>query len=299
MNRRNWLKIAHILLGLPLAFLISACAAKPIPTAPSAVNVTVPTQAELTSSIRGTREKGLLGSSGSYVAGIDGKMIPQAPRVFETPIPIAAGVHSVLIGNSSDRFATLPARLDAKAGVQYVIRWERKTNIPLFPNTTNVWIEDEATGEIVIPKRQIWGTSTDRERYKEPSESGNTFATFLGSKKNDGLIGIDLAFLRAVDGQYSVVTKHDLYKPLRVKAGKRALVLGAYTGAMAEYPVVIDVQAGHIYSIGFVADSGVVPGITNERFTIWVEDQTTGVRVIPAQRVKLTRPHGQPVISLP
>lgn len=286
------MKTVQIALGLALAVLLSACAAKPIPAAPSAANVTAPTPNELTSSIRGTREKNLLGSSGSYVAGIDGKMIPQAPRVYETPIPIAAGVHSILIGNSSDRFATLPARLDAKAGVQYVIRWERETNIPLYRNSTNVWIEDEATGEVVVPKRRIWGTSTDSTRYHEPTGPENTYATFLGSKKSDGLIGVDMAFLSAVDGEYSVLTKHDLYKPIRVKAGERALVLGAYTGAMAEYPVVLDVQAGHTYSIEFVTDSGVVPGITNERFTIWVEDQTTGVRVIPAQRVKLTNPHG-------
>ncbi|MGV8996403.1 MAG: hypothetical protein ACOH12_05605 [Parvibaculaceae bacterium] len=277
-----------LLFALPLV----ACAAKPIPIAAISASVATPAPVDLTSAIRGTREEGLLGSTGCFVAGIDGKIIPQAPRVYETPIPITAGIHSILIGSSSNQYATLAARLDAEAEMRYVIGCERETNIPLYPNKIFVWIEKETTHEVVMSKRQIGGSDFEAEDYKEPQGAADTVA-IIRSAAPEGDISPSNAFLIAVDGTYVVNSIENRIRSFKVKSGRRAFLLGAYaTNAFTEYPILLDVEAGHTYVVDFVLDSGVVPGLTNQRFTVWVDDKTTGVRVIPAQRVKLKNvPH--------
>jgi hypothetical protein len=41
--------------------------------------------------------------------------------------------------------------------------------------------------------------------------------------------------------------------------------------------------------VGFVADRGSIPGVANERLAIWLDDVTTGVRVVPEERVQVKR----------
>lgn len=251
----------------------------------------------MTASIRGSRERNLFDSEGTYVAGIDGRMIRQSGRTYENPIAIAAGPHSLLIGSSRAAYGTLHARLDAKEGARYVIRWESDAaGIPLYGGDMVVWIEDEASGEVVLPRRPIWGGATKRASYEEPPIP-DAEAALISGKKPEGFLGVDHTYLAAVDGVYTSDNK-SRQEPIKVMPGRRALLLGYRSGGIAEYPVLVDMEAGHKYTIGFVSDSGAVPGLANERLTLWLDDETTGVRVVPTQPVMVQRIR-RPAVVLP
>ncbi|MDO8840077.1 MAG: hypothetical protein Q7V31_14245 [Parvibaculum sp.] len=274
-----------------IAMALAACAAKappPVKTALAAAEAPASTPEALTASIRGSRERNVFDSEGVYVAGIDGKMIRQSGRTYENPIAIAPGPHSLLIGSSRAAYGTLHTRLEAKEGASYVLRWESDaTGIPIYGGTMTVWIEDEASGELVMPKRNIWGEISKNATYVSP-DIPEQEAALISGVKPEGFPGVDHTYLAAVDGVYTADNKASRM-PIKVRPGKRALLLGYYSGGIAEYPVLVDLQAGHSYVIGFVSDLGAVPGLANERLSIWLDDQTTGVRVVPAQRVMVQR----------
>lgn len=215
-------------------------------------------------------------------------MIRQSGRTYETPVPIAPGPHSLLIGSSRAAYGTLHYRLDAKEGARYVIRWESAAaGIPVYSGEMVTWIEDEKSGEIVMPRRVIWGDTAKRATYEAPDAPDAEVALVSGVKP-EGAFGVDYTYLAAVDGAYTSDNK-SRRTPIKVIPGKRALLLGYSSGGIAEYPVLVDLEAGHQYTIGFVSDSGSVPGLANERLSLWLDDETTGERIVPAQRVMVQR----------
>lgn len=272
--------------------VLAGCQAKAPPAPPVAAKV-APAQAEpapetLTASIRGERDKIGLASYGIYVSGLDNKMIKQSTRLYDVPIPIAPGPHSVLIGFSITGYTTIHTRLEAKDGEHYVAKWERLPQESDHPGMLVAWIEEEKTGEIVMPKRHLWGEDMVIAQYSEPALPDTQAAFIEGSQAE---LGFDMAaaHVSSIDGAYTDKEKRKAGTKIKVAPGMRALLLNYRSDDVAEYPVLVKLEAGHTYKVGFVADRGSIPGVANERLAIWLDDVTTGVRVVPEERVQVKR----------
>lgn len=273
------------------ALLLSACQAKAPPQPPVAAReaaAPAPPAESLTASIRGTRDKIGLASYGIYVSGLDGRMIRQSTRLYEEPIPIAPGPHSVLIGFSIAGYTTLHTRLEAKDGAHYVAKWEREPAESAYPGMLVAWIEEETSGEIAMAKRHLWGKDMEIAQYEAPSLPDGAAAFITGSAAALGF-GTATAHVAAINGAYTDKEARKAGTPIKVVPGKRALLLGYRSEDVAEFPVLVELEAGHRYKVGFVADRGSIPGVANERLAIWLDDETTGVRVVPAERVQVKR----------
>lgn len=274
------------------ALLLSACQAKAPPQPPVAAAAAperaAPAPETLTASIRGGRDKIGLASYGIYVSGLDGEMIRQSTRLYDVPIPIAPGPHSVLIGFSITGYTTLHTRLEAKDGAHYVAKWERLPAESDHQGMLVAWIEDEASGEIAMPKRHLWGADMVVAPYEAPSLPDSAAAFIKGSEAELGF-DVATAHVSAIDGAYTDKDVRRAGTPIKVAPGLRALLLTYRSGDVAEFPVLVNLEAGHTYKVGFVADSGSIPGVANERLAIWLDDETTGIRVVPEERVQVKR----------
>ena len=272
------------------ALLLAACQAK-APPAPPVAAKPAPAQAApapetLTASIRGERDKIGLASYGIYVSGLDNKMIKQSTRLYDVPIPIAPGPHSVLIGFSITGYTTIHTRLEAKDGEHYVAKWERLPQESDYPGMLVAWIEEESTGEVVMPKRHLWGENMVIEQYEEPSLPASAAAFIEGSQMELGF-DVATAHVSSIDGAYTDKDVRKAGTKIKVAPGMRALLLTYRSGDIAEFPALVNIEAGHTYKVGFVADRGSIPGVANERLAIWLDDVTTGVRVVPEERVQV------------
>lgn len=235
--------------------------------------------------IRGDRDKLLVVSTGTYVSGIDGRMIRPSPGLYEQPVAIAPGTHSLLVAFNANKFATLPVRFDAKPGAAYVIRWQRMEAKPGVTPPTFVWIEDERSRDIAMPKRQIWPIDRGAP-YAAPAGASATIAGATGEEKR----GPTAVYLAAVDGVYTAADAARA-KPLAVAPGPRALLL-AYDSDLfgAEYPVLLDLKPDHAYAIGFATRVvGAIADVAPPHLTVWIDDETTHERVLPQQIVPLKR----------
>ncbi|MDO8289711.1 MAG: hypothetical protein Q7T44_10880 [Parvibaculum sp.] len=233
-----------------------------------------------TATVRGDLERISLGNVGTYIYGIDGRMIHPSPPMYENPIELTPGAHSLLIGFNASKYALLPARIDAKAGASYVARFEQ-TGQTRDELVSTVWIEDAASGEIVVPKRQIWPDAKPAITYVPPA-SGAT-ATIQGKATTDRM---GASFARAVDGLPTSIADVTRAVPLALAAGPRALLISfASDRIIANLPVMLDVKAGDRYVIGYEIDDSRFSSQAAPIFKFWVENATTNKRVVPETKV--------------
>lgn len=269
---------------------LAGCAAKTatqLPPAPTAAKE-APAPETLTASLRGGRDKIGFTSYGIFVSGIDGTMIRQTSRIYDVPTPIAPGPHSVLIGFSITGYTTIHTRLEAKDGEHYVVKWERLPPESDRPGMLVAWIEEETTGEIVMPKKHLWGEDMVVEPYEAPALPDAQAAFIEGSQAELGF-GTATAHVSSIDGAYTDKDVRKAGTRIKVAPGLRALLLTYRSEDVAEYPVLVKLEAGHTYKVGFVADRGSIPGVANERLAIWLDDVTVGARVVPEERVQVKR----------
>lgn len=245
------------------------------------VAFTSPAKADsATASVRGELERISLGNTGTYIYGIDGRMIHPSPPMYENPIELAPGAHSLLIGFNASKYALLPARIDAKAGARYVARFEQ-TGAVREELVNTVWIEDEISGEIVVPKQQIWPAVKPAITYVPPA-SGAT-ATIQGTATTDRM---GASFTRAVDGVSTNIADVTRAVPLALASGPRALLISfASDRIIANLPVMLDVKAGDRYVIGYEIDDSRFSSQAAPIFKFWVENATTRERVVPETKV--------------
>lgn len=116
--------------------------------------------------IHGTTTLDLLDRYGAYPAAVDGlriSEIPMGPLLptkpdYEGTIKLAPGLHALAIGLVNIQPSGLyPVMLDAKPGASYVIRFEHgiKRSGDSRWYIFTVWIEDEKSGAIILPKSDL------------------------------------------------------------------------------------------------------------------------------------------------
>ncbi len=98
---------------------------------------------------------------GVYVSNIDGQQMLRSTGLFDSPVPsiearLLPGKHRIVYGAEHCKLgckeATPTATIDMKAGHVYLVKGDRwDFSVLIFDNyhRANVWIEDEATGEVL------------------------------------------------------------------------------------------------------------------------------------------------------
>lgn len=280
-----------------LALSLAACAPKleTLPVAnfqaykPDLTGVTEP------ATIRGSyeQEAGFLGTINHAVGvfALNGKVLFEDER-FDAPIQLVPGKQSLTIGYITGGFGdTIPVMLDAKPGGRYVIKRSQDTNwadgLRYDRIRTWLYIEDERTGEIVVPKtpdviRSIEG------RYQPPH--GANMATIRGTV-TDSAIENDAAFPVSVDGQIVregkeanilLAARWDPVKPVAIEPGVRAIAILMRAGPVYRYlPILLDAQPNVSYIVKYEMALKRVGGTRIFTYTIWVEDMATGEIIVP------------------
>ncbi|MGV8996404.1 MAG: hypothetical protein ACOH12_05610 [Parvibaculaceae bacterium] len=232
-----------------------------------------------TATIRGDLQRVSLGNVGTYIYGIDGRMIHPSPPTYKDPITLAPGPHSLLIGFNASKYVALPVRLEAKAGAAYVARFEQ-TGQSRDEMVSFIWIEDETSHEIIVPKRQVIPEVKAAATYVPPA-SGAT-ATIQGTATSDAT---GATFTRAVDGVETATPDAARTQPLALATGPRALLISFISDRfIANLPVLIDMKAGERYIIGYEMNDQRFSSQAAPVFKLWVENETTHERVVPATR---------------
>jgi hypothetical protein len=285
-------KFLPALLGL-LALSLAACAPKLEELEAATFQSYRPDLSDVSepATIRGSYEEitGMLGTSSRAVGifALDGKTALKGG--YETPIYLAPGVHSLTIGYTNGIYGdTIPVMLDAKPGARYVVkRSEDKEWLDgLRYDRIRTWlyIEEEKTGEIVVPKIPDILQSIEG-RYQPPS--GPNVGTIRGTVNEHGVSVYPIA----VDGQ---IVKEDREQDLLLAArweptksvalapGLRALAIYARSGVTGRYlPILLDVKpnASYVAKVDYrLKKSGATRIFT---FTIWIEDGATGEIIMP------------------
>lgn len=103
----------------------------------------------------------VLASPSVYVSNIDGQQMLRSTGLFDSPVPsnkarLLPGKHIIVYGVGLCKLgckdATPTATIDMKAGHVYLVKGDRwDLSMLIFDNyyRANVWIEDEATGEVL------------------------------------------------------------------------------------------------------------------------------------------------------
>jgi len=241
--------------------------------------------------IRGSYEEstGMLGrpSRAVGVFALDGKTAFK--QGFETPIPLTPGKHSLTIGYLNGPYGdTIPIMLDAKPGATYVVKRAEDRNwadgLKYDRIRTWLYVVDEKTGEIVVPKVPDVLQSIEG-RYQPPS--GPDVGTIRGTVNEYGVSVYPIA----IDGQIvkedrerdlMVTARWEPTKPVALAPGVRAVAIHAKGGVSSRYlPILLDVKpnASYLVKVDYrLKKSGTTRVFT---FTIWIEDGATGEIVLP------------------
>lgn len=208
---------------------------------------------------------------------------------FEAPIPLTPGIHSLTIGYSNSGYGdTIPVVLDAKPGARYVVKRSKDTDwldgLKYDRIRTWLYIEDEKTGEIAVPKVPDVIQSIEG-RYQPPS--GPDVGTMRGSVNVHGVsvypIAVDGRIVKEDREQDLLLTaRWEPTKPVALAPGMRAIAILAKGGASNRYlPILLDVKPNASY----VAKADYQLKKFGETriftFTIWIEDGVTGEIVVP------------------
>ncbi|MFN4355970.1 hypothetical protein [Parvibaculum sp.] len=237
-----------------------------------------------------SQKPGLVGSA-TYAVGvfaINGKVAFEDEK-FDAPIELKPGPQSLTIGYLVGRRGdSIPVMLNAKPGGRYVIKRAEDTNWAdgLNYNRIRTWlyIEDERTGEIVVPNTPDIIMSIEG-RYQPPS--GADVATIRGTVHESGLSVYPIA----VDGQIVpedrqrgvwVAPRWEPTKSVALAPGIRAIAILARTGLYEGYlPVLLDAKPGVSYTVKFDFALKRSGGVRVHTHTIWIEDAATGEIVVP------------------
>lgn len=239
------------------------------------------------------QEPGFLGTVNHAVGvfAINGKVLFEDSR-FDAPIQLVPGKQSLTIGYITGGLGdTIPVMLDAKPGGRYVIKRSQDTNWAdgLRYNRIRTWlyIEDERTGEIVVPKTPDL-IRTIEGRYQPPH--GANVATIRGTGAASVLSGFS-AFPVAIDGQIVregkeanilLAARWDPTQPVALEPGIRAIAIFARGGMGDRYlPILLDVQPGAAYVVKSEHTLKRAGGTRVFTYTIWIEDAATGDIVVP------------------
>ncbi|HAC59377.1 MAG: hypothetical protein CMI62_16290 [Parvibaculum sp.] len=208
---------------------------------------------------------------------------------FATPISLTPGTHSLTIGYSDSGYGdTIPVMLDAKPGGRYVVKRSKDTDwldgLKYDRIRTWLYIEEEKTGEIAVPKVPDVIQSIEG-RYQPPS--GPDVGTMRGTVNAHGVSVYPIA----VDGQIVkedrerdllVTARWEPTKPVALAPGMRAIAIQAKIGVTSRYlPILLDVKpnASYVANVDYrLKRSGETRIFT---FTIWIEDGVTGEVVLP------------------
>lgn len=287
------MKVRSIVLAL-FALSLAACAPK-LETLPAAdfqpYNPDLSGVAE-PATLRGSYgDKSALLGTAKYAVGvfaINGKVAFKDLR-FDAPIELTPGKQSLTIGYVIGGYGdTIPVMLDAKPGGRYVIKRATDTNwsdgLKYDRIRTWLYIEDERTGEIVVPKTPDI-IQTIEGRYQPPS--GADVATISGTKKSGSLsvypIAVDGQVVREDrEGGIWLASRWEPTKPVAVAPGISAIAILARSGLSERYlPVLLDAKPGASYVVRFEHGLKRVGESRIYAHTIWIEDAATGEIVIP------------------
>ncbi|MDX5364822.1 MAG: hypothetical protein LPK88_00215 [Alphaproteobacteria bacterium] len=229
--------------------------------------------------------------SAEYAVGvfaINGKVAFKDAR-FDVPIELTPGKQSLTIGYMIRGYGdAIPVMLDAKPGGRYVIRRATDANwsdvIKYDRIRTWLYIEDERTGEVVVPKIPDI-IQTIEDRYQPPS--GPQLATISGTRQDGGLA----AFPIAVDGKIVpedrkggiwLSSRWEPTKPVAIPPGTNAIAVLARHGVEERhFPVLLEAKPGASYIVKFEHGQKRTGTTRIYVHTIWVEDATTGEIVVP------------------
>lgn len=290
---RRLLSLFLVLFTLPLAACGPQLATLPVADfplyKPNLTGVAEP------ATIRGTHEEaqGLFGTPGTSVGvfAINGK-VSFEDDLLTAPIELVPGKQSLAIGYTHGRYyTTIPVMLDAKPGGRYVVKSDEDVHWMdgLKYDRIRKWlyIEDEITGEIVVPKTPDL-IQTIEQRYELPT--GADVATIRGTE-TDSAIEITAAFPVSIDGQIVPEGREantlsparwDPSKPVTLVPGVRAIAILMRSGSGNLYlPVLLDVKPGASYIARYEHS---LKQFDSQRFfiyTVWVEDVVTGEIVVP------------------
>lgn len=241
--------------------------------------------------IRGSYEEstGMLGrpSRAVGVFALDGKTAFKGG--FETPIPLTPGKHSLTIGYLNGPYGdTIPVMLDARPGANYIVKRAEDRNwadgLRYDRIRTWLYIEEEKTGEIVVPKTPDVLQSIEG-RYQPPY--GPDVGTIRGTVDVHGgsvyPIAVDGQIVKEDrEGDLLVTARWEPTKTVALAPGVRAIAIHARGGVSRRYlPILLDVRpnASYVAKIDYrLKKSGTTRIYT---FTIWIEDVATGELVLP------------------
>ncbi len=237
-----------------------------------------------------SQKPGLVGSA-TYAVGvfaINGKVAFEDEKL-DAPIELKPGPQSLTIGYLVGRRGdSVPVMLDAKPGGRYVIKRAEDTNwsdgLKYDRIRTWLYIEDERTGEIVVPKTPDLIQSIEG-RYRPPA--GADAAAIRGTVHESGLSVYPIA----VDGQIVpedraggmwVSSRWEPTKSVALAPGMRAIAILARTGLDDRYlPVLLDAKPGAAYIVKFDFALKRSGNLRINTHTIWIEDAATGEIVVP------------------
>lgn len=117
-------------------------------------------------SIRGTSDESLLNVDAAFVLAIDNRYVALRPETaltsalpdYSGTFKLTPGLHAIFIGAQLGTGSGIfPVLLDAKPGASYVARYESglKRHGASKWQTFTVWLEEEKTGAIVVPKTDL------------------------------------------------------------------------------------------------------------------------------------------------
>ncbi|MDP1627507.1 hypothetical protein [Parvibaculum sp.] len=290
---RNLLKLSF---GILLAGL-AACAPnlESLPTASLKLYKPDMSDPAAAATIRGTFEEstGLLGTPAraTGVFAIDGNTAFET-RELAAPLPLTPGLHSLTIGYLTGGIGdAVPVKLVAEPGARYVVKRERGTDmmdgLRYDRIRTYVYIEDEKTGEIVVPKtpdvlRSIEG------RYAPPT--GPDLATMRGTG-DDGLLDSFYALLIAVDGEIvrakkeatlMTVESYEPATPIALTPGLHALAIAVRGGTGTSYlPILFDAKPNVSYVIKYERGLKRHGSVRIFTATVWIENESDGSIALP------------------
>ncbi|MEQ8266407.1 MAG: hypothetical protein RH982_04365 [Parvibaculum sp.] len=251
--------------------------------------------------IKGTYQEGNFWSKptrATFVAAADGKL--ELTSGYTTPVPIEPGPHSLVVGywHGTTRMP-VAVRLEAEPGKNYLVLQEDgdlSLDILRGPSRTNyVYIVDEATGEVVVPKTVDLAEMAN-EYYVEPSGPGT--ATFRGTVRTEGLFDLYSAYVASVDGKHAPMTPETALEKRRVKydaavrlePGLRAIGIGIRLSTeRGLFPILLDVKPGASYVVRL--EHGIKRVGTDKwnSATVWVEDEVTGATIVEKTDVPFKR----------
>ncbi|MAB14375.1 MAG: hypothetical protein CMI59_10785 [Parvibaculum sp.] len=297
----EFMRQRHILL-LSIMLPLAACA----PKLEDLQNASIPTYSvdqtpsADTAYIHGStaEEEHLLGSTSlaTFVAAVDGKLIEHTKGAAPTEgTKLTPGTHAVLIGvfGGDDRTG-IPVRLEAEAGKKYVVKADApKNGIEVLWEAsgppTYLYIADEETGEAVTP---LLPRDNTKATELHADATGPDAATIRSNGGYEGMLEYRGAGVITIDNKYTTKSAgNGVYEvTARLSPGLHAIGIRFRSEYwIGEVPLLLEVKPAASYAVRHAYGVKRIGDKKWSTFTIWIENEKTGEKVIPDVDIPLNR----------